>query len=137
VVTNITVPAATTYAGRITIDSNFNNATDATDAPVVGTVVTLTGTPTGAAAPITRTTTTNQNGEYSFGNVEAGTYTVSVAQPQGALVFRSATASNVTQGTPGNLQIAGANVAGVNSSGNDFRFTRPLSKRSFLASTVG
>lgn len=136
VVTNIVAPAATTFAGRITIDSNFNNATDGTDAGVAGTLVTLTGTPTGAAAPITRTTTTNPNGEYSFANVEAGTYTVSVGQPQGALVFRSATAGT-TQGTAGDRQISGAQVAGVNSTGNDFRFTRPLSKRSFLASTVG
>jgi uncharacterized repeat protein (TIGR01451 family) len=137
VVTNITAPAATTYAGRITIDSNFNGSTDANDAPVEGTVVTLTGTPTGAAAPITRSTTTNRNGEYSFENVETGIYTVSVEKPRGALVFRSATASSTTQGTPGDRQISGANVAGVPSAGNDFRFTRPLSKRSFLASTVG
>ena len=134
-VTNITAPSATVVSGRIYIDRNLNNIAEADELGVNGVTVTLTGTVTGAAAPITpRTTTTNSNGEYVFENVEAGEYNVTSADPRGALNFSSA-APGTTGGIAGTKSIGRLPVAGTASTGNTIGFTRPFSKRNFLAST--
>lgn len=138
--TNITAPSAVVVTGRIYIDSNVNNVADTGEAGVAGVTVTLTGTRTGSTTPITPlTTTTNANGEYFFANVEAGTYTVTSNEPRGSLAFQAAN-PGTTGGTAGTQTanprtISAITIAGVNSNANNVGFTRPFSKRSFLAST--
>jgi cyclophilin family peptidyl-prolyl cis-trans isomerase len=47
---------------------------------VAGVTITLTGTPTTQASPVSYTTTTDANGNYTFQNVLPGDYTLSFAQ---------------------------------------------------------
>ncbi|MEB3218102.1 MAG: SdrD B-like domain-containing protein [Nostocales cyanobacterium 94392] len=68
-------------------DTNRNNTQDAGETGIPGVTVTLTlpgpdgefGTPDDT----TQTTTTNENGNYSFPNLAAGNYRVTITNPQG------------------------------------------------------
>jgi uncharacterized repeat protein (TIGR01451 family) len=59
------------------VDDNNDGIKQATETPIAGTLVTLTGT--GLIAPLT--TTTLADGSYSFTDLLAGTYTVVMSQP--------------------------------------------------------
>jgi uncharacterized repeat protein (TIGR01451 family) len=132
VVTNVTAPPIVSFAGRIYLDANRNNVFDSGDGPIAGRTVTLTGTPTGSSTPVTFTTTTDENGNYTFSNVNPGTYTVSTGTPTD-FVFQSSNPGS-TGGTAGNNQIGSINL-GTNSTSNNIGFTRVFSKRLFLASS--
>jgi len=67
---------------------------DATEAPVAGATVTLSG-------PVNATTTTDQNGLYSFGVLPLGTYDVNFDAPG----YLSPPAGTTTITTPGSTQI--------------------------------
>ena len=130
--TTVTLPAAVNVTGRIYVDSNNDGAGQSTESGIAGVTVTLTGTPTGSTAPITRTTTSDSTGAYTFASVESGTYTV-LSSEASDFNFRAAN-PGTTGGTAGTRQIASIPIAGINSTANDVGFTRVFSKRLFLAS---
>ena len=130
--TAITVPAIASLTGRIYVDSNNDGVAQTTEPGVSGITVTLTGTAVNGGAPITRTTTTDSTGTYTFANVEQGTYTVASGSPND-FNFRSAN-PGTTGGIAGTQQITTINLAGANSTANNVGFTRVFSKRLFLAS---
>lgn len=130
--TTITVPVLVSLSGRLYLDSNNDGAGQSTEPGIAGIAVTLTGTPTGSSAPITRTTTSDSTGAYTFANVSSGTYTVqSSAAPD--FNFRAAN-PGTTGGTPGTGQINTITLDGTDSTANNVGFTRVFSKRLFLAS---
>ena len=92
----------------------------------------IVATPTGSTAPITRTTTSDSTGAYTFASVESGTYTV-LSSEASDFNFRAAN-PGTTGGTAGTRQIASITIAGINSTANNVGFTRVFSKRLFLAS---
>jgi uncharacterized repeat protein (TIGR01451 family) len=134
-ITSITVPVAANISGRLYIDSNNDGTGQATEPGISGVTVTLTGTPTGSTTPITpRTTLTTTTGDYTFTNVPSGAYVVTSDQPANAS-FRASNPGS-TGGTAGTRLISNVTLAGVNSVTNNIGFTRPFSKRLFLASSV-
>ncbi|MBU6237089.1 MAG: DUF11 domain-containing protein [Planctomycetes bacterium] len=132
VTTNVTAPPVVSFAGRIYNDANRNSVFDSGDGGIAGITVTLNGTPINSTTPVTVTTTTNANGEYSFANVSQGTYTVSTGTPSDFAFLASN--PGTTGGNAGTNQVGGANVNG-NSASNNIGFTRVFSKRLFLASS--
>lgn len=131
--TTLTLPVQANISGRLYVDSNNDGTGQTTESGISGITVTLTGTPTGGSASITRTTTTDTNGDYNFMNVDAGLYTVTASQP-GDFTFRAAN-PGTTGGTAGTRQITSLPLAGVSSTSNNVGFTRVFSKRMFLASS--
>jgi uncharacterized repeat protein (TIGR01451 family) len=131
--TALTLPVAANITGRIYVDSNNDGTGQTTEPGIAGVVVTLTGTPTGGSASITRTATTDSTGNYVFTSVDTGSYTVTAAQPSD-FNFRAAN-PGTTGGTAGTRQISAIPLAGVNSTTNNVGFTRIFSKRMFLASS--
>lgn len=130
-----TVVSTANLSGRVYIDANNNGIRDPGEAGIEGVTINLNGT-SSLGATITRTTTTNANGEYTFDNVPVGTYTIVEVQPSN---FRSrstnvGTINGVTSGTGTENQIAAINLTG-NSINNDFGELLVQSKRRFLAST--
>jgi uncharacterized repeat protein (TIGR01451 family) len=131
-ISTLTLPQATSISGRIYVDSNNDGTGQSTEAGFAGVTVTLTGTPSGSSTPITRTTTTDSTGAYTFASVETGTYTVTSSQPSDAN-FRASN-PGTTGGTAGNLLISNIGLAGTASANNNVGFTRVFSKRLFLSS---
>lgn len=120
-------------SGRIYVDVEKNNVSDPTDPGIPGASVFLTGTPFTGTTPVNLLTTTNQNGDYVFNNVQQGNYNVQVSTPPG-FSFQSSN-PGTTQGTAGFQTIANINL-NTNSSLNNIGFTRAFSKRLFLASSA-
>ena len=78
-----TVPVVgATISGSVYVDANSDGAFDAGESGIAGVVITLTGTDE-SGNPVTAETTTDADGNYSFTGLNAGTYTVSEAQPAG------------------------------------------------------
>src|SRR5207248_1579787 len=67
-------------AGYVYVDANNDGIKEVTEAPIAGTTVTLTGTDVNGNA-VSKTTTTDVNGLYSFTNLVPGTYVVTETQP--------------------------------------------------------
>jgi protocatechuate 3,4-dioxygenase beta subunit len=85
---------------RVFLDANGNGVQDAGELGIGGVVVNLldaNGTPTGL------TTTTDASGNYSFANINAGTYTVQFVAPSGEVFTKTG------QGTIATDSNAGAN----------------------------
>jgi large repetitive protein len=92
VVTPVTITAGTTpapvnfadttstLAGTVYNDANNNGAQNAGETGIQGVTVTLTGTDANGA-PVTKTTTTDVNGKYSFIDLLVGSYTITETQP--------------------------------------------------------
>ncbi|MCU0717049.1 MAG: carboxypeptidase regulatory-like domain-containing protein, partial [Pirellula sp.] len=132
--TTLTAPLPSNITGRIYVDSNRDGVGQSTESGIAGVTVTLTGTPTGGSASVTQTTTTNANGEYTFSNVAAGTYTVTSANPTD-FNFQAANPGS-TGGTAGTRQITAIPLAATNSTANNVGFVRVFSKRLFLSSST-
>ncbi len=132
-VTTLLAARTVDLSGRIYVDVEKNNVSDPTDPGIPGASVFLTGTPFTGTTPVNLLTTTNQNGDYVFNNVQQGNYNVQVSTPPG-FSFQSSN-PGTTQGTPGFQTIANINL-NTNSSLNNIGFTRAFSKRLFLASSA-
>lgn len=104
----ITVQTST-LSGRVYEDANGNGQADAGEPGIAGVTLTLGGTDS-LGNPVTRTTTTDSNGNWSF-SVPAGAYTVTEAQPASYLpgITRAGNASGVGS-TAGNVPAGGAGV---------------------------
>lgn len=70
-------------SGFVTVDRNNNGVRDPGEEGLAGVSLSLSGTT--VAGTVTRTTTTDAAGRYSFGNLPPGTYAVAQAQPAGFL----------------------------------------------------
>jgi uncharacterized repeat protein (TIGR01451 family) len=132
-VTTLLAARPVDLTGRIYVDVEKNNVSDPTDPGIPGASVFLTGTPFTGNTPVNLLTTTNQNGDYAFNNVQQGNYSVRVNTPSG-FSFQSSN-PGTTQGTAGFQTIANINL-NTNSSLNNIGFTRAFSKRLFLASST-
>ncbi len=69
-------------SGSVYVDSNGNGTRDTGEPGLPGVTVTLTGTDN-LGNPVTRTTTTDANGDYRFTDLRAGDYTLTETQPVG------------------------------------------------------
>lgn len=69
------IPTNSSIVGRVWLDDNDNGVIDAGESGIGGVTVELTGTDL-AGNPVTRSTTTGTNGDYSFTNLPPGTYSV-------------------------------------------------------------
>ena len=67
-------------SGSVFEDANNDGQVDAGEAGIAGVTVTLSGTDD-LGNPVTATTTTDANGDYTFDNLLSGTYTVVETQP--------------------------------------------------------
>jgi uncharacterized repeat protein (TIGR01451 family) len=110
--------------GKVWLDGNNSAMVDGGEAGIAGVTITLTGTDI-AGNPVTRTTTTDANGDYRFDALPPGTYNVTEpAQPAGTLNGRTVAGSGGgTVTTPG---VAPSAIRGIvlglsqTASGNNF-----------------
>jgi uncharacterized repeat protein (TIGR01451 family) len=144
-------------SGRVYYDRNGNGAqgAPATEPGLAGVAITLTGTDVNGQ-PVTRNTTTDGNGDYSFPNLAPGSYTVTETRPQGYEpgITKAGTVSGVGS-APGAVPTAGngvtngpngstANViqnivlgaVGAGSAGNNFSAVRPASLSGYVYADV-
>jgi len=112
-------------SGRVWLDADNSGTLDAAEAGIAGVVIELTGTDQ-AGAPVSRTTTTDANGDYRFDALAPGNYSLrQPTQPAGTLDGRTlpgtgggsagvvgATPSTITGITLGLAQVASANHFG-------------------------
>ena len=96
-----------TVSGQVWRDANRNGALDAGETGISGVTVGLSGTD-GLGAAVSRTTTTDASGNYTFKDLPAGTFTVTETQPAG---FGSSTPNSISSITIG---------AHASSTGNNF-----------------
>jgi hypothetical protein len=112
------------------IDVNRNNVRDTSEPGISNVLMTISGTINGQN--VTRTTTTDANGEYVFEDLTPGVYTVQQTQP--ADFTNAATNPGTTGGTAGTNQISSITL-NADSTNNNFGDLRVFSKRRFLASS--
>ena len=98
-------------SGRVWLDADNNGLINGTEAGIAGVTINLTGTDLGGAA-VSRTTTTDASGNYSFASLAPGTYTVSEpTQPSGTL--NGKTVAGSAGGTPTNVATTPSAIAGI------------------------
>ncbi len=85
VTVNILPFIPSTISGNVWIDDDKDSAVDSGEGMVGGVMVYLTGQPIGETAAFNRTFMTGADGKYSFDRLPPGTYTVSYANPNGAI----------------------------------------------------
>jgi uncharacterized repeat protein (TIGR01451 family) len=110
--------------GRVWLDANNSGVIDATETGLAGITIELTGTDLGGTA-VTRTTTTDATGNYSFTGLAPGNYTVrEPAQPAGTL--NGTTVPGSTGGTASTVATTPSTLSNIalglsqTSSGNNF-----------------
>jgi uncharacterized repeat protein (TIGR01451 family) len=131
-----TVASTANLSGRVYVDSNGNGVRDTNEPGIAGVTMTVTGTATSGGASVTRTTTTDANGEYTFSDLPVGTYSVSQTQPNlfSSVSTNVGTVGGQASGTGSENRISNINLTG-NSVLNNFGETILLSKRWFLSSS--
>jgi uncharacterized repeat protein (TIGR01451 family) len=122
--------------GRVYIDANNNGVFDTGETGIANVTINLAGTPTIGSA-VTRTTTTDSTGSYSFTALPIGSYTVTQVQPSNftSRATNVGTVNGTTSGTGTENQIATINLTG-DSVANNFGEIIIFSKRRFLASSA-
>ncbi len=113
--------AASSLSGFTYVDTNNNGVKDSGEAPIAGTKLTLTGTDIYGNA-VSRTTTTNSSGAYTFSNLTASGaagYTITETQPAGYLDGKDTIGS--LGGTAGNDVLVTTRV-NTNVNGTNYNF---------------
>ena len=98
--------AESLLAGYVYVDANDNGIRDASEAPIAGVKVTLSG-PDDRGIVVTMIGTTGTDGRYMFTALRPGSYTITESQPPG---YRD---GKDTQGTPGTGVTANDTFAGI------------------------
>ena len=118
------IPNTSAVSGRVWLDLDNNALINGTEVGIAGITITLSGTDLGGAA-VSRTTTTDANGNYTFANLPPGTYAVSEpTQPAGTL--NGSTVAGTAGGTVTPVATTPSGIAGivlgvgVTSSANNF-----------------
>jgi hypothetical protein len=116
-------PSGTSLSGAAFLDSDGNGAYDNGESGMGGITVTLTGTDQNGKA-VSVTTTTADDGTYSFQGLLPGTYTLSVQPPRGSYAAEQAGVGTVNGQTNGSAQGAsvGGIVLGAGGSGVNYNF---------------
>ncbi len=134
--TSSTVANLANLRGFVYVDSTRNSVRDTGEAGISGVVVTASATINGSA--VSRTATSDANGEYVFTGLTPGVYTVVQSQPAGftSAATNPGTVNGTVRGTAATDQIQTITLnGGDNSIANNFGETRVFSKRRFLASS--
>ncbi|MCA9182876.1 MAG: carboxypeptidase regulatory-like domain-containing protein, partial [Planctomycetales bacterium] len=118
------------------LDVNRNGTRDNGDTPLPNVAIALSGTETGSANAVTRQTTTDANGAYTFSNLLPGTYQIVQTQPTEYKDGQTNVGTGAT-GLAGTNQITTIQLgSGANAQAFNFGELQPdLSKRRFLASS--
>ncbi len=121
--------------GRVYVDANNNGIFDTNETGIANVTINLSGTPTIGSA-VTRTTTTDSTGAYSFTALPVGSYTVTQVQPSNftSRATNVGTVNGTASGTGTENQIASINLT-ADSVANNFGEIVVFSKRRFLASS--
>ena len=131
-----TVTTLKKISGFAYVDLNRNGLKEEGEKGIQGVLIFLTGTANGQA--VNKQTTTDANGEYTFADLQPGTYNVTQTQPTGFTDGRES--AGTTGGTPstaaGTDTINGVPLNTADSTGNNFGETRIFSKRLFMSSTT-
>ncbi|MCC7333491.1 MAG: DUF11 domain-containing protein [Pirellulaceae bacterium] len=123
-------------SGFAYLDVNRNGTRDNGDTPLPNVAVALSGTETGTGTAVTRQTTTDANGAYTFSNLLPGTYQIVQTQPTEYKDGQTNVGTGAT-GLAGTNQITTIQLgSGANAQAFNFGELQPdLSKRRFLASS--
>lgn len=123
-------------SGFAYLDVNRNGTRDNGDTPLPNVAIALSGTETGSANAVTRQTTTDANGAYTFSNLLPGTYQIVQTQPTEYKDGQTNVGTGAT-GLAGTNQITTIQLgSGANAQAFNFGELQPdLSKRRFLASS--
>jgi uncharacterized repeat protein (TIGR01451 family) len=118
------VPAAGAISGRVWLDADNDGTINSTETGIAGVTIELSGTDA-AGRPVSRSTTTDALGNYSFGELPPGNYTLrEPTQPPGTVNGRTVAGPvGGTASAPGTTPSTIASIAlGVNQSagGNNF-----------------
>lgn len=121
-------------AGAVYVDADNDGQRDASEQPLAGVVIVLSGTDAQGAS-VQRQTTTGADGTYSFTDLRRGTYTLTEQQPTGYRDGRD-TVGSLAANTNTNDQFSGITLpAGTNAVSYLFgERTHTFSKRRFLSS---
>ncbi len=110
-------------SGTVVIDTNGNGSADTGETGIGGVTIDLTGI-TVDGAPISEDTTTAADGTYAFGDLLAGTYTITETQPTGYIDGLESAGS--AGGTVTDDQISAVPLApGVDATDYDFGEVEP------------
>ena len=88
--------------GTVFVDDNNDGIQQSGEEGIAGVEITLTGTDV-FGSPVTRTTLTDANGNYTFDGLQAGTYTVTQTQPEGFIDGIDTNASGAESGVNDSL----------------------------------
>lgn len=89
-------------SGRVYYDRDADGVPDAGETGIAGVTLTLTGTDNLGAA-VSKTTTTDPTGSYTFSGLRPGTYTVTQTQPAEYLPGRTTAGTGTNGSTGGNV----------------------------------
>ncbi|MGJ7535824.1 MULTISPECIES: SdrD B-like domain-containing protein [unclassified Variovorax] len=110
---------ASSLAGRVYQDADYNNAASAGDPGIAGVTVTLTGTDMFGNPVSLTTTTAATTGNYAFNNLTPGNYTLTETQP--AAFADGSDAAGTAGGTAGNDVVSAIALrSNVTGTGYDF-----------------
>ncbi|MEO8523607.1 MAG: SdrD B-like domain-containing protein [Caldimonas sp.] len=118
------IPNTSSVSGRVWLDADNSGTINGAETGIAGVTIDLTGTDLGGTA-ITRTTTTDSSGNYSFPTLAPGTY--AVHEPtQPAATLNGTTVAGSTGGTATTVATLPSVVSGIvlgvgqSSAGNNF-----------------